>query len=189
MSGIEINDREPVELFQAETFKWIKSLVDYPFSEGWILKYYYSSPTAAFNITAVQSGTSDDYLATILSSDTSGKAAGDYEWQAWVEKAAEKDMVDSGTLELKTSLTSGDITDTRSHAKIVLDAIEAAIEGNASNVQEDVEIVGRKVKFISKDELLAFRSRYKAEYESEQAAEDIANGLGTGKRIAVRFSA
>jgi hypothetical protein len=188
MSGIDILDQEPEEFFQGETVKWTKSLDDYPYSAGWTLKYYYSNASAAFNVTAVQSGTSEDYLVTIESSDTASKSAGDYAWQAWVTKGTEKDMVSSGTSTLKTSLTDGSATDTRSHAAKVLDAIEAVIESRASKDQEEVEIVGRKLKNTPLEDLLTLRSKYKAEVEAEETAEDVANGLGTGNRIGVRFS-
>lgn len=188
MAGIAILDREPEEFFQGETIKWEKSLSDYPFSEGWTLKYYFSKSDDAFNVTAAQSGTSEDYLVTLLSSVTADKVIGIYDWQAWVEKDTEKDMVGTGTTELKSTLTGGGNVDSRTHVKKTLDALEATILKKASRDQLDTEIVGRKIKTFTPEELLEWRSKYRDEYQQEEAAKKVAEQLGTGSRIGVRFS-
>ena len=75
----------------------------------------------------------------------------------------------------------------RSHAKIVLDAIEAVIENRANIDQSSMSIAGRSLSRMSIDDLLTFRARYKAEYLKEVKQARIKNGRGSGNTIKVNF--
>ena len=88
------------------------------------------------------------------------------------------------TLKANPAVDSGD---TRSHAKKVLDAINAVIEGTATEEQESYQIKDRSLKRRSVSELLELRSFYKAEYARELAEERIAQGLGNPNKIRTRF--
>ena len=58
--------------------------------------------------------------------------------------------------------------DVHSHARIVLSAIEAVIEGRASQDQMSYSIAGRSLSRMPIDDLLTFRDRYKAEWNKEK---------------------
>ena len=75
----------------------------------------------------------------------------------------------------------------RSHAKIVLDSIEAVIENRANIDQSSMSIAGRSLSRMSIDELLTFRDRYKAEYLKEVKIQRIRNKRGSGNTIKVNF--
>ena len=75
----------------------------------------------------------------------------------------------------------------RSHAKIVLDSIEAVIENRANIDQASMSIAGRSLSRMSIDELLTFRDRYKAEYLKEVKQLRIKNNRGSGNTIKVNF--
>jgi hypothetical protein len=68
-------------------------------------------------------------------------------------------------------LLIADETDFRSHAEIVLEALEAYIEQRATTHDIDVveqEIAGRRLKFMSALELTVLRSKYKQIVLTEQ---------------------
>jgi len=184
----DIPNTEPGELRTGDTWKWTKSLADYPAS-AWTLKYRFKNAAGGFEITASTSG--NDYSVTVAAATTAAYAAGLYSWMAWVEGgSSEKYTVDSGVCTLNPDYRSGTATaafDDRTHARTVLDAIEAVIEGRASKDQMEYEIAGRRLKLTPIADLLKLRQHYLAEVAGQKAAEAIANGLGTGRRIQFRI--
>lgn len=184
----EIPTTEPAELRAGDTWAWTKTLADYP-ATAWTLKYRFKNAAGGFEITATASG--DDYAVSVAAATTSGYAAGAYSWMAWVEGGtSEKYTVDTGTATINPDYRSGTATaafDDRIHARIVLDAIEAVIEGRATKDQDEVEIAGRRLKRTPIPTLLRLRQHYKAEVAAEAAREAIANGLGSGRRIQFRI--
>jgi hypothetical protein len=179
---------EPAELRAGDTWAWTKTLDDYPAS-AWTLKYRFKNAAGGFEITATASG--DDFSVSVAAATTTGYAAGAYSWMAWVEGGtSEKYTVDTGTCTINPDYRSGTATaafDDRTHARIVLDAIEAVIEGRAAKDQEEYEIAGRRLKHTPIPTLLKLRQHYKAEVAGQVAAEAVANGLGTGRRIQFRI--
>ena len=77
--------------------------------------------------------------------------------------------------------------DLRSHAKKVLDAIEAVIENRATVDQSSFSIAGRSLSRMSIDELLTLKNRYKAEYLKEIKEARIKNKQRSGNTIGVKF--
>lgn len=183
----DIPTNEPAELRAGDTWKWTRTLADYPAS-AWTLKYRFKSPTAGFEIVASAAG--DDYSVTVAAATTAGYAAGTYTWIAWVEGGtSEKYTVDTGVCTLDADYRSGTATaglDDRTHARKTLAAIEAWIESRNPGVAE-YEIAGRRMKYIPVADLLKLRQLYKAEVAAEEAAEAIRTGTGTGRRIQFRL--
>lgn len=183
----DIPTAEPTAARAGDTWKWTKSLTDYPAST-WTLKYYFKSATSGFSVTASASG--DDHSVTVAASTTAGYAAGLYRWIASAESGSEKFTVDEGTLEVQKdyrAVSASTGVDDRSHARIVVDAIKAVIEGRASKDQEEYTIAGRSLKRTPITVLLRLRQHYEAELAAEAAREAIADGTGTGRRIQFRI--
>jgi hypothetical protein len=84
---------EPSALRAGDTWKWTRTLADYP-AGTWTLKYRFKNAAGGFEITAAASGT--DHAVTVAAVTTAPYAAGDYQWVAWVEAGAEKFTVDQG---------------------------------------------------------------------------------------------
>ena len=84
------------------------------------------------------------------------------------------------------ALTSG--YDIRSTARKILDLLDAAMlsHGNQAWVQE-YEIDGRRMRFKSIGEFVAYRSKIKQEVIREENAERLRNGLSLKNKINVRF--
>jgi hypothetical protein len=80
-----------------------------------------------------------------------------------------------------------DPSDTRSHARKVLDAIEAAIEGRAGDTVQSYTIGGRQINKMSADELIKWRNYYLAQVQTEDDAARLENGLPAQNTIRVRF--
>jgi hypothetical protein len=158
-------------------------------SDGWVLTYALVSSGKSISITAATHET-DDFLVTLTASVTAAYTAGVYSWQAYLTKSStsERYMVDSGELQVLPNFaaqTKG--YDGRSYVKQVLDALEAKLLGRASKDQEAMVVGGEIIKMIPLTEIVRLRDQFKMAYENEQAAERIANGLGTGKQVLVRF--
>ena len=181
-----IPDKEPASLRCGDTWQWSRTLADYP-AGTWTLKYRFKSAAGGFEIVATASGT--DHAVSVAAATTAPYTAGSYTWMAWVEAGAEKFTVDQGTVELLPDYRTGTSTaalDDRSHAKKVLDAIEAWIEGRDPAVAE-YEIAGRRMKYIPPADLVKLHNRYKSMVAAEEAKAKLARGEGSGRKIQFRM--
>ena len=185
--------KEPSTLVLGDYWAWKRDdLADtYPIS-SYALTYEFHNDVGGggvnkFTLTAIEAN--DTYYIEAASSSTTGYAIGDYIWEAYITKTADSNrvMVDSGRTTITQNLADTN-ADLRSHAKKVLDAIEAVIENRASMDQSSMSIAGRSLSRMSIDELMTFRDRYKAEYLKEIKLARIRNGQGTGNTPKVRFT-
>lgn len=183
----EIPSAEPTAVTAGDTIRWKRSLSDYPASSGWTLKYRLINSAKKIDIASIASGS--EHLVEISAAISAFWTPGDYDWQAYVEKAAERFTIAMGRITIKPDLAA-QLTgiDTRSYSRQVLEAVQAALYGRASNAQLELEIAGRRIKYIPIEELLAFHDRFKAEVAKEESAAKIANGGGTMGRMTVRFA-
>ncbi len=178
---------EPSAVTAGDSITWTKSLPDYPASAGWVISYALRSSAGSITITGSASGA--DHLVSVSAATSAPWVAGLYSWQAYVTRGAERHTVATGSMIVRANLAAaGANFDTRSHCKKVLDAIEAVIEGRASAGDQEITIDGTRLVKMTAEQLLALRSRYLVWYRDEQAAERLANGLGSRNRIKVRFS-
>lgn len=186
----DIPTNEPTELRLGDTWEWRREdLSDYPAS-SWTLKYRFKNAAGGFEITAAADG--DAFAVTVAAAVTAAYAsgAGDYSWAAQVSAGAVVKTVDSGVLKVLPNLfagSAGDASDQRSHARKVLDAIRAVIEGRASKDQEEYSIAGRSLKRTPLADLIKLESTYSQRVAGETAAEALRNGLATGATIQVRM--
>ncbi len=185
--------KEPSTLVLGDYWAWKRDdLADtYPIG-SYALTYEFHEDSGGggihkFTLTATEAN--DTYYIEAASSSTTGYAIGDYIWEAYITKASDSNrvMVDSGRTTITQNLADTN-ADLRSHAKKVLDAIEAVIENRASMDQSSMSIAGRSLSRMSIDELMTFRDRYKAEYLKEIKLARIRNGQGTGNTPKVRFT-
>ena len=185
--------KEPSTLVLGDYWAWKRDdLADtYPIG-SYALTYEFHEDsggggTHKFTLTATEAN--DTYYIEAASSSTTSYSVGDYIWEAYITKTADSNrvMVDSGRTTITQNLADTN-ADLRSHAKKVLDSIEAVIEGRASIDQSSMSIAGRSLSRMSIDELMTFRDRYRAEYLKEIKLARIRNGQGTGNTPKVRFT-
>lgn len=74
-----------------------------------------------------------------------------------------------------------------SHAKTMLDAIEAVLEGRIDSDVEQYQIAGRQITKIPILELKKLRDDYRAEYKKEQKIENIKLGKSSTQIMHARF--
>ena len=139
-----------------------------------------------FTLTATE--TTDDYIIEIASATTAAYATGDFHWFAFITRTSDSERiaVDDGYAKIELDFADTN-ADHRSHAKKVLDAIEAVLENRASQDQMSYSIAGRSLARMSIDDLMTFRNRYRAEYNEELKRWRIKNKQDTGNTIKVRF--
>ena len=74
-----------------------------------------------------------------------------------------------------------------SHAKTMLDAIEAVLEGRITSDIEQYQIAGRQITKIPIRELKDLRQEYLSEYKKEQRIQNIKLGKSNPNKMHVRF--
>jgi hypothetical protein len=199
----ETMNPEPSELIIGDTITWIRrsvqaisendngtvETIDIKASEGWALKFTAVGPDgiAAINA-AADPDNADDFKFTANATTTAAYKEGDYQWQITATKSPDRYTIATGIITFKDNIAvRSALYDNRSHAKKVLDAIEAVIEGRASQDQMGYTIAGRSLSRTPLPDLLKLRATYKTEYDNELATANIAAGLGTGRKVYTRF--
>jgi len=182
---------EPTQVRAGDSWAWRREdLGAYP-ATAWSLAYWFKNAAGGFQVAAAADG--DAFAVALGSDDTQDLAAGSYSWQARVTKIAdpsEKHTVASGTLQLLASLFVGaaaDPLDNRSHARKMLDAIEAKLENRVPADRESYAIYNREIKHTPIAELVVMRDKYASMVRSEESAERLAAGLPSRNKLHVRF--
>ncbi len=194
---------EPSDLIIGDSVSWTRRGVqavskndagtlettDIKASAGWALKFTAVGKNGIVVINAAaDTENPDDFLFTAAALTTAAYVAGDYQWQLVATKTTTRYTIAEGSITLKDNIAGrSTLYDNRSHAKKVLDAIEAVIEGRASQDQMGYQIAGRSLTRTPLPDLLKLRATYKTEYDNELATANIAAGLPTGRKIFTRF--
>jgi hypothetical protein len=183
----DIPTQEPASQRAGDTWRWNRDLADYP-AGTWVLKYRFRNADAGFEIVAGVSGST--HAITAAATATAEYPAGRFTWIAWVESGAEKYTVAEGTMDVQADYRGAAAAtaplDDRTHARKMLDAIEAWLESRDMAVAE-YEIAGRRMRYIPIADLLKLRSRYRLEVDGEEAKQKLARGEHVGRRIQFRM--
>jgi hypothetical protein len=179
----------PTELQLGDFWAWKRDDLseDYPVA-SYALSYEFNLVDGAtvsnFTLTATESN--DTYI--VEASSTASYTKGNYNWVSYMTRSSDSARVklEEGFVEIQDNYATT-TSSVRSHAKIVLDAVEAVIENRANIDQSSMSIAGRSLSRMSIDELLTFRARYKAEYLKEVKQLRIKNKRGSGNSIKVNF--
>jgi len=181
---------EPVIVTAGDTIAWTRAFSDYPASAGWTLKYRLINAAGKIDITAAASGA--DHAVTVSAATSAAWAAGTYAWQAYVEGGgSERYTVGTGSIVIKPNLaaqTGGfEARGTWEKALADLRAALAAWITSSGQVQE-YEIAGRRMKFVSADDLRKRIAIAEKEAAREAAATAAAAGNPLGRQLYVRFN-
>lgn len=179
---METSEKLPTLIVAGTTLKFIR---DYDLDPAsWTATAYLTSAANSYNVTASDNG-DGRFLFNAASAVTTTWVAGDYKLSIQATDGSETYVIEVASVLVEPAL--GSATDVRSHARKVLDALEAVLEGKASKDQQAYSIRGRSLSRMSPGELLDWRDRYKSEVNREKQKEDIKNGLGNSSVIRVRF--
>lgn len=167
----------------------------YPASDGWTLKYWFIARDAGgSNIGPLSATVNADgvrYDLQVAPAVTATWTAGYYTIYRAVEKSGARQNLDgesedgAGQLRLlpnPATLAAGH--DSRTHARKVLDAIEAVIENRATLDQESYQINGRSLNRTPISELLKLRTIYRNEVDAEYRAKNDVTG---GRKLVYRL--
>ncbi len=180
---------EPNELQLGDFWAWKRTdlSVDYP-TASYSLSYEFNLIDGATvsNFTLTASESNNEYV--IESTNTTSYAKGEYNWIAYITRSSDtaRIKISEGFTEIQDNYATTTAS-VRSHAKKVLDAIEAVIENRATMDQSSMSIAGRSLSRLTVDELMTFRDRYKTEYLKEIKKARIKNNKDSGNAIKVRF--
>jgi len=184
--------QEPNELVVGDYWAWRRDDLasDYP-PDSYALTYEFHEDSGGggnhkFTITATEAD--NTYYIEVPTTTTDDYIAGDFIWSAYITRSSDsaRIQIDTGRTKITANLADTNV-DLRSHAKKVLDNIEAVIEGRATIDQSSFSLGGRSLSRMSVDELMTFRDRYRAEYLKEIKLARIRNKQGSGNTIKIKF--
>lgn len=175
---------EPYIIRTGESLKWYRDEpADYTAALGYSLKYELFNADQLIEITedTLDGGR---YLVEVSAATTADWVPGAYDWACYATKSGEKWFVAEGTVEI---VEGGTARDARSHARKMLDAIEATLQGKATRDQQSLSIAGRSISRYTPDELEQWRDKYRREVRLEERRKQIADGRSPN-RAKARFS-
>jgi len=181
---------EPTSLVLGDFVQWKRTdlIASYPVathSAQWVARKK-AGGAAEIKVTATENASY--YLFSISSSTSSAFTVGKYFWQLEVTETASGNriVVDRGETEIIPDLDVN-AADPRSHAEIMVDKIQALLEGRADRDVSSYSIQGRSIAKMNIADLLQWRDYYKKEAMKEKRDRDIANGRKTNATVKARF--
>lgn len=184
--------QEPHELVSGDRWTWQRpDLANTYDPSEYSLTYEFHCDSGGggphgFTLTATE--TSDNYYIEIPSATTANYNAHLYKWYAFITRTSDSERiaVDNGSSKIVDDFADTN-ADQRSHAKKVLDKIEAVIEGRATRKEASYSIAGRSLSLTPITELLQLRATYRALYMNEVYRDRVKNGKPTGRTIKAKF--
>ncbi len=187
-----------------DTLDFEVDIPDYPSTDGWTLEYYltarFSTPVQAQIVLTATGNADGTYQVQESPANTALWAAGTYGWHRLVTKAGARQTLtssdDQGEMQVRANPVGAvQGTDTRSHVRKMLEAIEAVIESRASSTQREMVAytIGTRSQEFDKDEskaaLIELHSKYKWLVANEDARARVASGLSNPRDVRIRFGA
>lgn len=160
---------EPLSVRAGDTWLWQRALPEYP-APTWTLTYTLFSSSGLVSFDSTPDGTA--HRIRLAPSVTAAYAAGRHDWIAHASDGTDRHQIAAGVIQLLPNLSEAASYDGRSHARKVLDSLDALIEQRAS--AGDVDLVsaatGDKNLTRSLPDLLKLRDRYAAMVAQEASA-------------------
>ncbi len=179
--------RLPGTIHQGDSLRFTAELPDYP-APAWTLRYALFNADHVYHIDTSAAGQNHQVdLASVP------WAPGRYDWTAYVQGPGQRHVIADGKIRVLPDPALTTPQDRRSHARKVLDAIEAVLEARASADQLDLvrSVMGTGLSRYEAEratgELLALRDKYRAEVAREERAEALARGDRLPNKILVRL--
>jgi len=161
--------RLPNPITAGDTLTFLVSSSLYP-APTWTLFYRLVSLVSTLDeITFSGTAEGSDHRILVTAAASAGWDAGTYQWFAYFSDGTSRYTVDQGTVTLRGNPATIDAGyDGRSHARKVLDRINAGIEALNLGVKS-YTILGRDMTYRDIPELLMLQNRYEAEVAAEEA--------------------
>lgn len=185
MPTIEL-DAIPKEITAGDAAAWRFYSSNFPADEGWALSYALVNAGGRIAINA--GGDGQSHLVNLATTDTAAWPAGEYRWQSYATKAAERYTLDEGTITIRPNFaTQADGFDARHHLYKVRDALEAVVEERATEAQSSMSVNGRTISEMGHTELMEAQKDNARRIMIHERKERRKRGQATGSTIKVRF--
>ena len=174
-------------MYAGDTLTLLIAIDNFPADEGWTLTYGFRKDHGSV-ISFASTASGSQYALTVSATDTAQWLPGKYVGTARVTSGAQSFTVWRGSMEVLPDLAQQiDNYDTRSPAKKNLDSIDLVLSRKATQDVLQTTIAGQSIGRMTNDQLLEARAYWSNIVDGELAAENAANGLGSGRNILVRF--
>lgn len=187
---------EPSAITKGERIEWTKSYDDFS-AEDYTLEYRFRGTGTGFNVSATADGAA--FVAAITAAQSTTMTPGRYEWQPWLTEIGVATNTflapgGGGRINVKAGFVTGTTTttETRSVARQIVDAIDAAFLASETSLSDVIEYEistpagSRRVK-RSREEALKLRDKYAKIADAEDRKERTRKGGSFGTQIGVRF--
>ena len=168
-----------------DTLEFTEYVSDYAPEDGWALSYVLVNALNVYTVSSSDNGDSN-HLVAETAANTAAWVAGEYRWQSYVTKGAERYTVARGSVTIKPNFADGAI-DARSHVEKVLSDLEALLEGKAGVDVVDYTINGRQIAKASPEQLLIWRDKYKIELARLNKEADLQAGIKSSNKVYTRL--
>lgn len=181
---------EPVKVVVGDFIQWKKTELASTYPPATYSAEYVARVTAGgaseIKLPAIERSTY--YLFQVSSATSAAFESGFYHWQLEVTETAtgNRIVVERGEFEAIPDLDNNG-ADPRTHAEIMLDKIEALLQGRADKDVSSYSINGRSIAKMSISDLLTWRDYYRKEVIKERRDNAIALGKPTKTTVKVRF--
>jgi hypothetical protein len=172
--------REPAELVAGDSWRWDRTVEEFPPSGGWSLIYYFNGPSA-FSVTAATSSLGDYFEVREAAATNAARTAGNYRVSGYATGGADRFLVFDGRVQVHPNLATAAATVT--HARRMLTQIEEALEAvtPTSGTFAKIAVNGREVTYDHAG-LMKMRGIYAAMVAAEE------NPRGRFREIPFRFA-
>lgn len=184
---VDLPTIEPTEFIAGSTVEWLISEDgNYPIAT-WTLSYAFINKNKQFEVICTDNG-DGNHKASIPAATSALLPIGDYRWQSYISDGTDRYPVSAGRLKIKPNYADLDGGfDDRTHWRVVLENVEAVIQGRATKDQSSYTIAGRQLSRTPMEDLIMLYDRAKFEVSSEERREAIEKGLGNTGVIKLRF--
>ena len=182
---------EPGQIVAGDSVDWTENLNDYP-APDWVLHYALFNKDGNYSFDAGADGTGHKaaLTAATTAATTAAWAAGRYDWASYVTKGAERESVATGAIIIKAHPAAGVPLDGRTHARKMLDALEATLEGKATT--QDLDLVkgqfGERAMERDPELLRKWRDHYRTEVQDEEDKAAMKAGKKRSRNIKMKFT-
>ena len=164
---------EPGKFAVGDNLQWQKTIADYPATD-WTLNYSLMNADYAYDFAASADG--QVHVIDVPSATTVAWQPGRYTWVSYVSDGTSQVSIGTGIWSVAVNPALATPQDLSSHARKMLDAIEAALESRATAGQLDLvkSQIGDRAVDWKRENLISLRDKYRAEVIREE------NGGGVG---------
>ncbi len=187
--SVTIPTTEPSTFRAGTTVKWQKSdFSSFPYADGYTTAVYTVNGKNGSKTIEGEWSASDQAWTFELAAADNNLSAGSYTLYGYVSNGTEIQPVAELTVEVKASLATATQSDTRTHVRKVLDALEATIEKRATREQQSTQLPnGVSIGLLPPAELVKQYEHYKYLYSQELDTERVRN-KGRRRQILPSFN-